>query len=361
MKLLQIINSHAVSAGGAEKLAVQLHHACLERGIESHLLCLMEAPTDGPNLYALGFKNPYSPRALWQLRAFLKQPQWRDCDVIHVHLFPAQLFVALAACGLRPRAALLTTEHNTFNRRRTLPGARFVDRFSYRRYRKIVCISEGTRAAMKRYLPALAGKLVTIHNGIDLEKYRSARADCDADSERDEPPIVLCAARLTAQKNHEVAIRAVETLRELPFELWIAGEGEESARLKALVDALDLGGKIRFLGFRDDLPELYQRVDLFLSVSKWEGFGLSVVEAMASGLPVVVSDVPGVREVVGVESGSGLFVDPGAPDDVAAALEEVLSDRDLRAQMGTNARLRASSFDLTRTVEEYVNLYRALA
>lgn len=356
MKVLQIINSHAESAGGAEKLATQLHRGALEKGIDSHLLCLSRAPSDArDHIYSLGLSSAYHPQAFFRLVRFLRQRRFRDADVIHVHLFPAQLLFVLAARFLRLRATFITTEHNTFNRRRTLPGAKAVDRFTYRNYRKIVCISEGTRQTMQQWLPETAPKLTTIWNGINVSRYADLPVRSDASGRE---PIILSASRLTPQKNHAASLRAMKLLGERGFRFWIAGRGELEGALKAQTRELGLEDKVEFLGFRDDLPDLLSQADVFLSVSLWEGFGLSIVEAMAAGLPVVVGDVPGVAEVVGRDSGCGLFADPSSPGDIAARLEELLGNEELRAQMGANSRRRALFFDLQRMIEEYVQLYQ---
>lgn len=355
MKVLQIINSHSNAVGGAERLSMGLHQGCLEKGVDSHLLCLMKAPSSRHNrTYSLGFNTPYHPLVLLRLIRFLRQGRWRDVDVIHVHLFPAQLLVALAMRIVGLRAACVTTEHNTFNRRRELPGAKRIDRFTYRFYQKIVCISEGTRQTMRHWLPEIEPKLVTIFNGIDLSRYVHLHQKSEVVGRK---PIVLSAGRLTEQKNYAASIQAVKQLSDCSFEYWIAGQGELEGTLKEQANSLGLADTVRFLGFRDDLPELLARADIFLSPSKWEGFGLSVVEAMAAGLPVVVSDIPGVAEVVDKDSNSALWVDPLAPDEIAARLRELLQDPQLRAELGRNGRKRAACFDLSRMRDEYLRLY----
>lgn len=360
MKVLQIINSHCEEVGGAERLSVQLHRGNLQHGVDSHLLCLMKAPASRRDkTYSLRFNTPYHPAVLFRLVRFLRQPFWRDVDVIHVHLFPAQPLVALAARLAGSRAALVTTEHNTFNRRRQLPGARALDALTYRSYRKVACISQGTRAAMQAWLPELAPKLLTVLNGIDVSKYAAPKAQDAAPKAkpRDQPLIVLSAGRLTGQKNYEVALRAIQEVRFAGFEYWIAGRGEHEGALREQAKMLGLQDKARFLGFRDDLPALLQEADVFLSTSRWEGFGLSVLEAMASGLAVVVSDVPGVTEVVGRHSNGGFFVHPDDASGFARELDALLSDPALRQAMGANARRRAAHFDLGRMVEDYLRLY----
>jgi glycosyltransferase involved in cell wall biosynthesis len=356
MKVLQVINSFAPETGGAERLALQFHQAYLRQGIDSHLLSLMDVPViDVPNTYSLGLHTPYQVSALLRLYAFLSRGQWKNVDVIHVHLFPAQFLVPIAAKLAGMGARLITTEHNTFNRRRRIMLGRIFDHFLYRFYRKIACISFGTRDTMAQWMPGASSKLVTIHNGIDLSMF--SMNTCRR-TFHNKTPIIVSAGRLTEQKNYETAIKAIGIMRDQPFEYWIAGKGELEAPLQELVRSLDLEDKVRFLGFRSDLPQLFQQADVFLLPSRWEGFGLAVAEAMAAGLPVVASDVPGLREVVGEEPRAGFMVDPMAPEVVARRLSELLENSELRSIMGRNAQRQASRFAIEKTIENYLQLYR---
>lgn len=357
MKVLQIINS-SCDTGGAEKLSVQLHQGFKEKGIDSHLLSLEKAPANRrEGLYSLRFNSSYHPAVFFRLLRFLRQKRWRDVDVVHVHLFPAQLLVALAARLAGLRAVWVTTEHNTFNRRRKIPGARRVDEFTYALYRKIVCISQGTEQTMREWLPELQPKLLLIPNGVDVAGF-AVRVEPEENPER--KLVILSAARLTEQKNLSAAVEAIKQIEHENFEYWIAGRGELEEKLQAQVRELGLESKIRFLGFREDLPGLFARADIFLSTSLWEGFGLSIVEAMAAGLPVVVSDVAGVAEVVDKESGCALFVDPSDSRDIAARLEELLGSHEQRVALGRQGRLRAAHFDIRRMVDEYARLYEEM-
>ncbi len=357
MQVVQVINSFASATGGAEKLALQFHQAYLKRGIDSHLVSLTDAVPNIPNTYAFGYSTPYHVAAVFRLYALLKRRQWKHIDVIHVHLFPAQVFVPLAAKAAGIRARLVTTEHNTFSRRQRVIFGNTFDRLMYHFYCKIACISSGTQDAMARWLPSTSRKLVTIYNGVDMSIFSMATKRHRAPNET---PIILSAGRLTEQKNYQTAIEAISLLRDHAFEYWIAGQGELEASLKQLVCSLDLEDKVKFLGFRSDLPELFQQADIFLLMSSWEGFGLAVAEAMAAGLPVVASDVPGLREVVGEGSHAGFLVNPTAPAMVAHGLRTLLEDSELRSTMGENARRQASQFAIEQTIENYVQLYRTV-
>jgi glycosyltransferase involved in cell wall biosynthesis len=214
MKILQISNSHDLRDGGAQRLAVEFHRAFLERGHDAHLLSLMRSPTrDLPHLYSLGLRTPYHTRVLPRLLDALRQPRWRDVDIVHVHLFPAQVLAPLALQVLGRRAPLVTTEHNTFNRRRATSAGRAFDAAYYKSYKRIIAISEGTRDEMARWLPQLRPKLHVITNGIDLSAFPSTCPE-QVLERPGEAPLILSMGRISPQKNYPAALRAVARLRD---------------------------------------------------------------------------------------------------------------------------------------------------
>jgi glycosyltransferase involved in cell wall biosynthesis len=352
MKVLHIINS--LQGGGAEPLTLQIHELSLQRDIDSHVVGLLQSEAAGiPNTFSLGLETPYSLVAIKRLRDFLRQSQWKDVDILHIHLFPSQIIAPIVAHSLGLKGILITTEHSTSNQRRQHWWGKWIDRITYQFYQKIVCISEGTANALEAWQPAAAHKLTIIHNGIPIQNYRSAL------TQKSDQPVtrIISVGRLVKLKNYETAILALDRLKHHSFEYWIVGTGILEAPLKALVKSLNLESKVKFLGFRKDVPELLQQADIFLQTSLWEGFGLAAVEAMATGLPVVTSNVPGLREVVGESEQAGFLIDPNSQDQIAAKLNMLISNPALRHQMGMQACDRASHFNITDTVNQYLQLY----
>jgi len=361
MKILHIINS--LKGGGAEKLILDLHKMSLENGVDSHVLSLMSAPNEClPNTYALNFNSPYQIQVLFKLYDFLSAPEWKDVDVIHVHLFPSQLYVPLISRVLALKAYLVTTEHNTHNFRRGIWYGRLIDSFFYNYYRKIICISIGTSESLLQSQPQLNEKIVVIYNGIDIKRYSLLSISCP----KEKTPIILSVGRLVIQKNYETAIRALNKISTHNFEYWIVGSGVLEPHLKKLVNELNLEYKVKFLGFREDIPELLNQSDIFLITSSWEGFGIAVVEAMAASLPVVVSNVSGLREVVLEDFAEipkmkmGFLIDPKSEDDIAICLSKLLADARLRMEMGRNAHIRSLEFDIQKTFDQHLELYQSL-
>ena len=168
-------------------------------------------------------------------------------------------------------------------------------------------------------------------------------------------PLVVNVGRLTRQKNQELLLQALSFVPEV--HLAIAGDGEQRQMLAQMAVTLVVKDRVHFLGevAPADIPDFLRAGDLFAFPSRWEGFGLALVEAMHAGLPVIASDIPVLREVLQDAAGesAGLLV---SPDDSAAwsrAIQRIFEDNSLRTALSLRARRRAAFFDLKRMVDGY--------
>jgi glycosyltransferase involved in cell wall biosynthesis len=154
-----------------------------------------------------------------------------------------------------------------------------------------------------------------------------------------EPPTLVMVARFEAPKEHGALLRALSTCLDLPWQLDLVGDGPEMPHVRALVTTLGLGERVRLLGAIGDVASVLSRTQLFVLVTRWEGFPRSVLEAMRAGLPVVASAVGGVHEAI--EHGeTGLLVPPGDERALSDALRRLLTAPARRARMGELARAR---------------------
>jgi glycosyltransferase involved in cell wall biosynthesis len=207
-------------------------------------------------------------------------------------------------------------------------------------------------------------KPVVIPNGIptvmftpDAETRRRVRHSIGASPQA---IVLIHVGRFVVQKNHEMLVRAFARLpssESAPLELWLVGDGELRETIQQQVHALGLQSRVRFLGVRNDVPDVLRAADVFVFPSRWEGNPLSVLEAMAVGLPVVATAVGGVPELV--EDGvSGILVPNEDLEGLTAAMLRMVQYPDLREQMGRAARCRAlERFDIQQTVRAYEALY----
>ncbi len=354
MKIVQIVNS--ITAGGAERLVLDLHGEYLRMGHQSYIVALAgrEQIEGEDRLWCTGCGSPYAPVASRRLSRLFRSEPLAGADTVHVHLFPSLLRVpgALRRAGWRGR--LFASEHSTSNRRRGTMWGSFADNFTYRRYEKIVCVSEAVREAIVAWKPSLRDKAVVIPNGT--------RSGLFKPSERDgfhNPPVILSVGRLTPAKNYRRALKAVADLSDRTdhkFKWLIAGDGGMRTELEELASSFSLNSVADFLGTREDIPQLMHDADIFFIPSAWEGFGIAAVEAMASGLPVVAGNVPGLGEVVGGEA--GLLIDPASVEDMSCALEKLLLDPDTALRMGLRGPGKASNYSLEACASAHINLFR---
>ena len=228
---------------------------------------------------------------------------------------------------------------------------------------RMVAVSEDGR----RHLQGAAGvdvsRLVLIHNGIDPSKYAGREATA-SDGRADSPAVTLAmAAHLLPYKGWPDFIAVVARLRaeNLNIRALAIGEGSQRGELEALVRAKGLDERFTFLGFRSDVAALLQGIDIFLFPSYREGLSVAVIEAMASGLPIVAAAAGGIREQV-EEGANGFVVAPGDVDAMTRHCAMLVRDPALRRTMGETSRaLARERFSEERMLKEYAACYRELA
>ena len=363
MKILHIITS--LRTGGAERLVVELAgrlHACgdevevlLFDGTRTPLVDELER--GGVPVHALG-KGPqsmYNPLLLPKLARFLRKHPF---DIVHTHNTPCQMLTAMV-----PAQTRVTTEHNTANRRRAWRWFRPIDRWMYGRYEKIVCVGEETRRTLSAWLDrsGLDERMTVIPNGIDIERITAAPPA--EDMARQEGYKILMVSAFRPEKDQQTLIQALSKLPE-QYRLFLAGGAEtpEHRRIlqgcKASAEESGLADRVQFLGIRSDIPSLLAAADVLVLSSRHEGMSLSVLEGLASGKPMVASDVEGMRELV---SGAGLLFPQGDAEALAECIREVCENPGKAREIGIRGKARAEKYDLARTVRIYHDLYRSIA
>jgi glycosyltransferase involved in cell wall biosynthesis len=214
-----------------------------------------------------------------------------------------------------------------------------------------VCVSDSERGAGLAAHTCEERTTVVIRNGVDPGGFRAGEAHSGR-------PRIVTVGRLQAPKDAVTLVRALAGLRGRSFEALLVGDGPDRPAVEEEVRRLGLESAVELLGERDDVPELLGTADVFVLSSNSEGLPLSILEAMAAGLPVVASNVGGVAEVV-VDGATGLLVPPGDAQRLAAAIERLLEDPVLRRRLGEAGRIRvAEHFDLAAVHQAHLDLYR---
>jgi L-malate glycosyltransferase len=290
----------------------------------------------------LDLSSPWSPRAVWGLRALARE---RGVDIIHAHASHAHNLAALATVGSR----------------RHLVATRRVDfapkgMWKYRRCARVVAISQAI-AGILRSAGTPTERLVVIPSGIDPARFAQAdRARArQALGLPEDAFVVLCVAALEDHKDHATLLAAWPAVAQDPLaHLVLAGDGGLRPGIAARAAGLP---RVHVLGFRDDIPDLLAGADTFVLTSQMEGLGTAVMDAMCCGLPVVATRAGGLPELI--EDGrDGLLVPVGDAAAVSAALSELLADPARRAELSVAARATAARrFLATAMVDAYVDLY----
>ncbi|HEX6701082.1 MAG TPA: glycosyltransferase [Gaiellaceae bacterium] len=247
---------------------------------------------------------------------------------------------ALVAARLARVPRLLITHHTPELPRRDNVAGRVWQRLGWLARPEVIYTSEADRSRDGRR----PSRVIAL--GIDLDRFEGAQPAL-----RSEAPLVGNVARLAPQKDHRTLIEAARLVPEAEFV--VAGDGQLRAELERLAE----GSRVRFLGARDDVPELLASFDVFAFPSLFEGLCLAVIEAQAAGVPVVATPVGGIRETV-VDGETGLLVPPSDPAALAEAIRRLLEDRAAAETMAAEAKRRVRArFSVERMVEETLHVY----
>lgn len=356
MRILHVITS--LSTGGAEKLMVDLLPRLKADGLDVDLLLFDGTDTPfrrdieckGIKVFDLGKGGSvYSPSKFFKLLPFL-----RRYDIVHTHNTAPQLFAAIGSV-LSP-AMLVTTEHNTSNRRRSWKWYAVVDRWMYSRYRKVICISQKAEENLRGHIGRSKAEICTINNGVDIKKYASAFPSDVLERIAPRSRKIIMVAAFRWEKDQDTLIKSLKYLPD-NFHLFLVGEGARRGELEALIETERLNDRVHLLGLRTDVPQLLHAADYVVMSSHFEGLSLSSVEGMSVGKPFIASDVDGLREVV---VGAGiLFPHRNAAAFVDKVMKLESSPEEYR-QAAATCLNRAAKFDIAAMVEGYSNVYNTM-
>lgn len=238
-------------------------------------------------------------------------------DLVHSHLYHANFYGRLAAN--KAGVPAIISIHNTYTR--TKLHRQLINWYLARKTAAIITGSEEIRRDVIRYDHVPESLVELIPNAIDLSRSESQLSQSQARKSLDLPEDALVlgtVGRLEEQKGHRHLIKALALLHQQGIDayLLIVGDGREKPALTAQTQQLGLEERVKFLGTRQDLGDLFRAMDLFVMPSLWEGLSLAMLSAIAAGLPLIATDVGGVRNVLG-SGENGFIVAPGNPEELA--------------------------------------------
>ncbi|MFJ3581391.1 glycosyltransferase [Streptomyces sp. NPDC090127] len=365
---------HAVQPGdgGVARVVVDLVRAQLGAGLRVAVACPPDTPlaeavrAEGAGLFPWRAGRDPGPRLVRETRELARVIRTVDPVLVHAHSAKAGLCARLA---LRGRVPTVYQPHAwSFEAVGGTVGAlaRRWEVWASRWTHRIVCVSAAERRTGEA--AGVRAPWSVIHNGVDVARFAPSGTDepepdpdtdPDADTGDAAGPIVVCVGRLCRQKGQDVLLAAwPAVLDQVPTaRLVLVGEGPDGERLRAAAPP-----SVRFTGNVDDTAPWYRAADLVVLPSRWEGMALAPLEAMASGRPVVVSDVDGARESLPPGHEPLCLVPSEDPAALAAAVGHLLGRPEQRRALGHEAHEHVlSRFDVRRTGAAVADVYRELA
>lgn len=355
-------------SGGAECMAVNLMCGLVQDGFDMAAVSLYDRQgTDlelmlqerGIPVWYLGKRRGFDPRMYIRLERLLGKLQ---PDVIHTHRYLLRYLWPLPA--YRRAAVRVHTVHNVAEKEVDAPG-RWLNHVAFRSGVVPVAIAHAVSLSLRRVYGLRATPLIP--NGIPVERYNNPTVSRTnwrlAEGFDDEAVLFVSIGRLDPQKNHTLLLKAFAegpAATDPHSHLLIVGEGLLRPILEQQAITLGLSHRVRFLGFRTDIPEVLAAADVFVLSSDYEGNPLVIMEAMAAGKPVIATAVGGVPELVEHDR-TGILVQSGDVQALAAAMKRFLKNAPERIAMGMQGALKAKElFDVRTMVAAYEKLYESL-
>lgn len=358
MKILQVITSLRI--GGAEKLVTDMVPMLQAKG---HIVDVFVFDgTQTPFLQQLeenGIRvirynegaSPYHPKNIFILRRLISQ-----YDVVHTHNTACQYYVAIAKLLCKSKK-LVTTEHSANNRRRDMFAFKQLDRWMYRQYDSIIAISDKATMNLQKFLGNKI-QIKTIYNGINLSRFMNAEVLSGEGVLKKKPNafVITMVAGFREEKDQDSLIKSLKYLPENCI-LWLVGDGVRRTICEDLVQSLGLSDRVVFAGIRTDIPNILKTSDVIVMSSHWEGLSLSSIEGMSVGKPFIASDVDGLHEIV---FGNGLLFPHQNERILASIILELMKKPDYAKKIADKCFDKASQYDISKTVDAYLEVYKSL-
>lgn len=351
-----------LQTGGAERVVCDILEGLYKAGHEPYLFC-----TDGPgNMFddatAIARQATTRRHTPWVIDfsvadALSKFVRQHRVDVIHAHNQPAQLYGAVAA--IRTGRPLVVTIHGQgFGEpARAVRLRRCLTRFSTR----LIAVSRDARQSMVDKCIASPDRILVVGNGVDLNKFSATAGTDHADALPKDAFVIGTVGRLSPEKNYPMLVHAfARLLKDSPdrYFLLIVGDGTDRQRIEREIAACEIRNSSLITGIEKDVTSWLRRMHIFCLSSNTEGMPITLLEAGACGLPSVLTDVGGIREVV-ENSVTGLLVPAGDEAGFADALRKLAGNEDLRRQMGAAARKRTEAlYSMGAMIRRHIKIYR---
>lgn len=354
-----------MTVGGAEVLADRLARKLSGR-FETVFACLddigelgEQLRSDGFQIECLGRSSGVDVRCAWRLAKFLQKQR---VDLVVAHQY-TPFFYSMTARMLGRNRPIVFVEHGRALPDYPRPKRMMFNRWMVRGYDRLIAVGADVRRALIENEGLPAERVEVIYNGVDLNPFQpndSQRLVVRRELGLDSAAFVIAqVARLDVLKDHLTAVRTMKFVVDTNPEamLVMIGEGPERTAIEAEIETLGLQKNVRLLGLRKDIPQLLSATDAMLLTSVSEGIPLTLIEGMAAELPIVTTDVGGIREVVS-ENETALLAPAGESRLLAKHLQQLSGNVVLRKQLGeAGSRLAHEKFSEEAMHAHYTRVY----
>ena len=365
LRILQI--SSAASFGGGERYVADLTNSLHERGHDLYLAVRSRSPLiehvqlPPAKIKTLPLRNALDVQSAHELDRYVRK---HEIEVVHAHMARDYSLAAYAA-RRNSHTKFVVTRHVLFPLNR-------LHRQTLARAHRVIAVSNAVARELRRERITSDERIVVVHNGIDVSRFARVLAGFDrAEFLRNRSLPANCLligsiGELRTLKRHDDFIRAAAQIApKFPSAQFVlagvdsSSAGEVRKQLERLVSELHLTDRFRFLGWLDDAEKLLAAMDVFVSASETESFGLAIAEAMAAGSAVVATATEGAQEVI-EDQKTGLLVPIGNVERIAGAVATLLSNEEQRKELSLRAKETvAAKFSLRRMVDEIETIYTA--
>ncbi len=359
LKVLYLLNY--AGKAGTERYVQTLAQQMDGKKIKAYFACNIEGlllerlQESGIETFRLKMRSRFDIVAAWKLSRLCRT---LDIDIIHSQ-FLRENYIAMLSRLFNPGVKAVYTNH-------FILGNNAVTRFSNR---LITPLQAGIIAVCNK------GRDMMISNGVDGKKIRvlfnavdpeywgkpeesTLRSEFGIDGDTF---VMLCASRFAHDKGHAYLVRSIARLKQLTdrkFKMVLAGDGPLLEEIKALARKLGVEGEVLFTGFRSDIKNLYYGSDLYINSSAHEASSFLIIESLASGLPVIATDMGGNSDIINDENSCGILVKYDDPEDMARAMNRVLSDGQLLETLKKNAyRTVNEKHNISKMIEQTYRYY----
>jgi glycosyltransferase involved in cell wall biosynthesis len=271
-------------------------------------------------------------------------------DLVHTQLFAGDLYGTIAAKIVGIKHIISTEQINIHNRKIEAVFKRLITPLR----ELVIAPSKAVKESLTRYDGVKEVKIKVIPNAVDISKFYYQDRDYKINNKK---IFIGSAGRLSREKGFGDLIEAISKIKKEDIYYLIAGEGDLRNELLAKIENLRLESKIQLLGRQEDIIRFFKVIDIFILPSKWEAFGNVIIEAGCSGLPVIASNVGGIKEII-INNNDGLLFESGNVLDLVSKIEYLIDNWAERRRLGANLQRKViMKYGIKKIVKEYENIY----